>query len=118
MIKGCYLRNRLIQPRIFSALKAIKLMRTVCAAQPKMMPASGRSRGGRLEGASDRELVVVAGAKPGEFVATKRLEAEAGGTCTWRSIFMGWFRSASLPLPPAAIRPAAAQPAQPHHSAP
>ncbi len=30
---------------------------------------------------------------------TKRLEEEAGGAYTWRSVLMGWFRSVRLPAP-------------------
>ena len=52
----------------------------------------------RLGGASDDQLRVVAEAQPGEFVGTKRLEEEAGGAYTWRSILTGWFRSPATPV--------------------
>ena len=50
----------------------------------------------RREGADVKQLAVLAAADPLEFVGTRRLEEEAGGAYTWRSILSGWFRS---PLP-------------------
>ncbi len=41
----------------------------------------------------------MAGAEAGDFVVTKRLEEEAGGAYTWRSVLMGWFRSVRLSTP-------------------
>ncbi len=52
---------------------------------------------GRAEGATDQQLQVVAEAKAEGFVGTKRLEEEAGGAYGWRSVLMGWYRSAASP---------------------
>ena len=52
---------------------------------------------GRSEGATDQQLRVVAEAKAEAFVGTKRLEEEAGGAYGWRSVLLGWFRSAARP---------------------
>jgi hypothetical protein len=50
---------------------------------------------GRAEGASDRELLIVAEAMAEGFVGTKRLEEEAGGAYGWRNVLLGSFRSAA-----------------------
>jgi len=57
----------------------------------------------RREGADVKQLGVLAAADPLEFVGTRRLEEEAGGAYTWRSILSGWFRS-PLPFTPRSTR--------------
>jgi hypothetical protein len=96
---------------LFHACLASSFMRAwrdlSCVAGEPAPPMSARPRltsrrlclVGRGEGASDRELRIVAGAEAGDFVVTKRLEEEAGGAYTWRSVLMGWFRSVRLSAP-------------------
>ena len=47
----------------------------------------------RREGCDESDLGVLAAADPLEFLGTRRLEEEAGGAYTWRSILKGLFRS-------------------------
>jgi hypothetical protein len=57
--------------------------------RPRLTPAVVR----REEGSLLQEVLVVAEAKPADFVGTRRLE-EAGGAawCTWRNILQGYYR--------------------------
>ncbi len=59
----------------------------------------------RGEGASDRQLAVVADADAMDFVGTKRLEGDWPGY-SWRTALSpGWFRFYTLTNPPPAPRP-------------
>ena len=65
------------------------LVRFARASESLGVPCGWRRR----EGADGKQLGVLAAADPLEFVGTRRLEEEAAGAYTWRSILSGWFRS-------------------------